>query len=1445
MKKRILALLLSLVIIFTMIPVQQVHAESAVPACSNAGGHKWTMWNKNKANCFAQCDYCKIECNASGKETSATGSVAAYAHDYEFTLTNCENKYSPAYGKAKCKTCGNTWQGSLAEYGLSTKHNFVNGKCTYCVQEDPNFKPTCEDLGVAHDWKLVNYTNYYECTKCKAKCYHETYGEWTLSDCLNASYYSRKCTVCGKNDSSKVNDRKDIGHDLDETNKCKICGVQGVPPCEVHEYNTNVFDDKCTVCGIPCKHEAGTFTVYANCISKEYDRIRCIECNYQIHQVANPRTNHSPVDGVCTYCGTEVVICDVHESWDSSTGRCVACGTLCEHENYGVRYKAYTDYICNIGGIVNKICENCGKIVGSFNVKGNVAEIGPEGHAYDMETEGEVIKAATCTEDGIKVYHCVMSVCKDDPEAVKEVVIKKLPHTPVELPAVAPTCTEDGLTAGSKCSVCGEILVSQLSDEKTGHAFNETGKCGTCNYQCEHKNFQPSVQSNKTCTTPYICNNTCKDCPYQWTVTEPMTGHNYTIVDKVVEATCNTDGYTVYKCANAGCLNTENRDVVKASHKNEIIPAVAPTCTEKGSTAGEVCTKCGTYVTVPQPVDALRHAMNDGEITTPATCTEYGVFTYSCTRDGCDYSTFEWITPGHKPGEEVIIQAPTCTADGLRGYACTVCNEAVNQEVIKALGHDYVNHEGKTPTCEEGGWSPYKTCNRCNGTFGRTEFAATDHDYKATVTAPDCVNGGYTTYTCSKCGDSYTGNVTSAQGHAYTVEVTTQPTCTEAGVKTFTCSVCNDSYTESVNAKGHDYKATVTAPTCTAAGYTTYTCACGDSYNGDEVAETGHDYNGVVTIAPTYNEKGEKTYTCKNCGDSYTEEIDALKHNYIAVETVAPTCTEEGYTTYACNECEDTYRADFVPALGHDYEEEVTTEPTCTTEGVKTYTCTCGDSYTEEVAVLAHDYKEAVTAPTCTAAGYTTYTCTKCGDTYTGNEVAATGHDYEEEVTTEPTCTTDGVKTYTCSACDDSYTEEVAALAHDYKEAVTAPTCTAAGYTTYTCTKCGDTYTDNEVAATGHDYEEEVTTEPTCTTEGVKTYTCTCGDSYTEVMVAAGHNIENVVAQTATCAAIGWDAYEHCTKCDYTTYQEIAKDADNHADLKQVEAQAATCTEDGWKAYEYCTACDYTTKEVIKAAHVDLKQVEAQAATCTEDGWKAYEYCAECGYTTKEVIQAAHVDLKQVEAQAATCTEDGWKAYEYCGECGYTTKEVVKAAHVDLKQVEAQAATCTEDGWKAYEFCGECDYTTKEVIPATDHNYVYAVTTQPTETAAGVLTGSCSGCQETVSVALPALSEEDYTYEVVEEPTEESTGIGCYTWKVTKYGEVKIEVELEKLPATIYGDFNDDGELTNSDVIALLWYVLFPDDYSVVGNGDFNGDGAITNADVIDLLWYVLFPTLE
>ena len=89
--------------------------------------------------------------------------------------------------------------------------------------------------------------------------------------------------------------------------------------------------------------------------------------------------------------------------------------------------------------------------------------------------------------------------------------------------------------------------------------------------------------------------------------------------------------------------------------------------------------------------------------------------------------------------------------------------------------------------------------------------------------------------------------------------------------------------------------------------------------------------------------------------------------------------------------------------------------------------CECGESDPDYVPPHVHAYEAAVTAPTCTEGGFTTYTC-ECGDSYVGDETAATGHSYDTSVT-EPTCTVPGATVYTC-ACGDSYSEEIPVVEH-------------------------------------------------------------------------------------------------------------------------------------------------------------------------------------------------------------------------------------------------------------------------------------------------------------------------------------------------------------------------------------------------------------------------------
>ena len=278
------------------------------------------------------------------------------------------------------------------------------------------------------------------------------------------------------------------------------------------------------------------------------------------------------------------------------------------------------------------------------------------------------------------------------------------------------------------------------------------------------------------------------------------------------------------------------------------------------------------------------------------------------------------------------------------------------------------------------------------------------------------------------------------------------------------------------------------------------------------------------------------------------------------------------------------------------------------------------------------------------------------------------------------------------------------------------------------CEVCGGEYGEKD--SNNHDLVQHAAKAPTCTEPGWDAYdTCSrCGYTTRKELPALNHDLVRHVAQAPTCTEKGW-AYDTCSRlgCSYTTRTELP--ALNH-DLKQYAAKAPTCTAIGWDAYEACSRCDYTTRKELPALNHDLKQYAAKAPTCTEKGWDAYETCSRlgCNYTTYQEIPALKHDLVQHDAQAATCTEKGWNAYETCKNCNYTTRKELPAQH-DLKQHAAKAPTCTEIGWNAYDTCSRCDYTTYAELPALNHDY-QAVTVDPTCETDGYTVFTCSRCKD-------------------------------------------------------------------------------------------------------------------
>ena len=498
------------------------------------------------------------------------------------------------------------------------------------------------------------------------------------------------------------------------------------------------------------------------------------------------------------------------------------------------------------------------------------------------------------------------------------------------------------------------------------------------------------------------------------------------------------------------------------------------------------------------------------------------------------------------------------------------------------------------------------------------------------------------------------------------------------------------------------------------------------------------------------------TVRCKYCGSVETREVrgyrkyDSTSHRvyitecqnchkdgnvtYLTVHTggtQGPTCTEGKI----CEKCGAEYGI-----LGHDWgawtpNGNGTHTGSCTRcSEVKTASCTggtatctakavcveCGGEY----GVLGHDWD----AWTSNGDGTHTRSCTRCNaeetescsggtGTFTcitgkicekcGAEYGILGHDWG----TWTSISNMNMHGHRCNRCNRYETA--------YCTGGTA-TCSAEAV----CVECGGAYGEKD--SNNHDLVQHAAKAPTCTEKGWNAYeTCSRCDYTTYAELPAQHDLEQHAAQAPTCTEKGWDAYEACKNCNYTTRKELPA----QHDLEQHAAKAATCTEKGWNAYETCSRCNYTTYAELPALNHDLVNHDAQAPTCTEIGWNAYKTCSRCDHTTYAELPALNHDLVNHDAKAPTCTEKGWDAYDTCSRCDYTTYAELPALNHALVHHEAKAPTCTEIGWDAYKTCSRCDYTTYAELPALNHDY-QAVTVEPTCETDGYTVFTCSRCKD-------------------------------------------------------------------------------------------------------------------
>lgn len=256
---------------------------------------------------------------------------------------------------------------------------------------------------------------------------------------------------------------------------------------------------------------------------------------------------------------------------------------------------------------------------------------------------------------------------------------------------------------------------------------------------------------------------------------------------------------------------------------------------------------------------------------------------------------------------------------------------------------------------------------------------------------------------------------------------------------------------------------------------------------------------------------------------------------------------------------------------------------------------------------------------------------------------------------------------------------------------------------------------------------------PTCTEKGIKALKCkACGTdlgSDTEIP-KLGHDLVYTPYKDATCTEIGWEAYETCKRCDYTTYVEIEMLPHETSSWNTwIIGREATCTTAGEK-HHICDTCGTVfDSEVVPAkGHTASDWIVDEEPTCTERGSKR-KNCTVCGVTvdTAEIDELGHDWSDWTITKAATDTEAG-EEERHClrplggGLCNLSETRVIPAKGHNLSDwIVDKAATCTETGSKHKE-CTDCGETVAvEDIPALGHQPIV------TDTSATCTTNGQSG----------------------------------------------------------------------------------------------------------------------
>lgn len=324
---------------------------------------------------------------------------------------------------------------------------------------------------------------------------------------------------------------------------------------------------------------------------------------------------------------------------------------------------------------------------------------------------------ATCTEDG-----SLTELCKDCGKVVSSESIPATGHAEIPDEAVAPTCAATGLTEGTHCSVCGEILVPQEVLPALLHYY-ENGICSACGAE------EPgAIPFQYGMSGSFVLAAKVEDTYYALPSVFPTGGGRISAVPISVEngtvLTNDAQGFTVHLTYDNDSYTIESDGLyLKHSSSTSIVgskEAVSWTLTE-----GEN----GSWRWSPQ--DSSRAlSFRGGEYFT------FGAYALSnITAGSQEFFDLEILAIGLSslcPHDETSVTEveATCTEEGSVTVYCKLCNQLLESRVVEPKGHTEAVLAGQEPTCTATGLTESRYCTVCDAvTEMQKLIPALDHSY--------------------------------------------------------------------------------------------------------------------------------------------------------------------------------------------------------------------------------------------------------------------------------------------------------------------------------------------------------------------------------------------------------------------------------------------------------------------------------------------------------------------------------------------------------------------------------------------------------------------------------------------------------------------------------------------------------------------------------------------